>query len=91
MRANYKLMFAMLSQLVHPSINVFAERFERTKESQFSLRIGRGREGVELALVTVFLSLYQVASPALNAFGHSNEQLEALLEKFKKLDPLKIA
>ncbi|MGH9555373.1 MAG: amino acid--tRNA ligase-related protein, partial [Terriglobales bacterium] len=88
MAHNYAMVFGMLSSLVHPSITVYAGQVSWFTENQLRLRIGRGRDGVEFSLFTVFLSLYQIASVAFKAFGLSMEVVEQLAARFKEIAPL---
>ncbi|MGH9555252.1 MAG: amino acid--tRNA ligase-related protein, partial [Terriglobales bacterium] len=88
MASNYAMVFGMLSSLVHPSITVYAGQVSWLTENQLRLRIGRGRDGVEFSLFTVFLSLHQIASVAFPAFGLSMEVVEQLATRFAEVAPL---
>jgi hypothetical protein len=88
MASSFRLVFGMLSSLVHPSVTVFASRLEQTSESQLQVQIGRGREGVQLALFSVFVALSQVGTFAFGVLGFDAEALARLVGRFEQVAPL---
>jgi len=85
---SYDVVFFMLSDFVHPNITALAGKVTAASPNQLRVRIGRGDDWVEFALVTVFLFFHEIARIAFGAYRMDTASLDELRERLMQLEPL---